>query len=84
LPQLTEDTRRDLVKVLNNRAEDARIAVRNIREEIWKEITNLEKNGDISEDDKFAGKDMLQKEIDDLNAQIEDMRKKKEGDIMTV
>jgi ribosome recycling factor len=84
LPQLTEDTRRDLVKVLNNRAEDARIAIRNIREEIWKEITNLEKNGDISEDDKFAGKDMLQKEIDDLNAQIEDMRKKKEGDIMTV
>ena len=84
LPQLTEETRRDLVKVLNNRAEEARIAVRNIREEIWKEIVDLEKSGSISEDDKFTGKDTLQKKIDEYNQKIEDIRKKKEADILTV
>lgn len=84
LPQLTEETRRDLVKVLNNRAEEARIAVRNIREEIWKEIVDLEKSGAISEDDKFVGKDTLQKKIDEYNQKIEDIRKKKETDILTV
>lgn len=84
LPQLTEDTRRDLVKVLNMRAEEARIAIRNVREELWKEIQDLEKSGDISEDDKFTGKDNLQKVVDEYNQRIEDIRKKKEGEIMTV
>lgn len=84
LPQLTEDTRKDLVKVLNTRAEEARITVRNTREELWKEIVELEKAGSISEDDKFAGKDALQKVVDDYNQEIEDMRKKKEGEILTV
>ncbi len=84
LPQLNEETRKDLVKVLNNRAEEARISIRNIREEIWKEISSLEKDGTISEDDKFVGKDLLQKKVDEYNAKIEDIRKKKEGDILTV
>lgn len=84
LPQLTEETRKDLVKVLNNRAEEARITIRNTREELWKEIVDLEKAGSISEDDKFLGKDALQKVVDEYNQQIEDIRKKKEGEIMTV
>lgn len=84
LPQLNEETRKDLVKVLNNRAEEARITVRNVREDIWKEIVDLEKAGTISEDDKFAGKDTLQKTVDDYNQAIEDIRRKKETDILTV
>lgn len=84
LPQLTEDTRKDLVKVLNARAEEARISVRNVREELWKEIVDLEKAGEISEDDKFNGKDVLQKTVDEYNQEIEDIRKKKEGEILTV
>lgn len=84
LPQLNEDTRKDLVKVLNNRAEESRISIRNVREEIWKEIVDLEKAGEISEDDKFAGKETLQKVVDDYNKTIEDIRKKKEGEILTV
>jgi ribosome recycling factor len=84
LPQLTEETRKDLVKVLNNRAEEARITVRNVREDLWKEIQDLEKSGSISEDDKFTGKDTLQKTVDEYNQQIEDIRKKKETDILTV
>lgn len=84
LPQLNEETRKDLVKVLNIRAEEARIGIRNIREDLWKEIVDLEKEGTISEDDKFNGKDLLQKTVDEYNKQIEDMRKKKEGEILTV
>lgn len=84
LPALTEETRKNLVKSLNQRAEEARIAVRNVREEIWKDIQDLEKSGDISEDDKFSGKDELQKVVDDYNQKLEALRKKKEEEILTV
>lgn len=84
LPSLTEETRKDFVKALNQRAEEARIAVRNIREEIWKDIQDLEKSGDISEDDKFFGKEELQKVVDERNQSLEGVRKKKEEEIMTV
>lgn len=84
LPALTEETRRNLVKSLNQRAEEARIAVRNVREEIWKDIQDFEKAGDISEDDKFSGKEDLQKVVDEYNQKLETIRKKKEEEIMTV
>lgn len=84
LPALTEETRKNLVKSLNQKAEEARIAVRNVREEIWKDIQDFEKSGDISEDDKFAGKEELQKVVDDYNQKLETLRKKKEEEIMTV
>lgn len=84
LPSLTEETRKDFVKALNQRAEEARIAVRTVREEVWKDMQDLEKSGDISEDDKFSGKDELQKVVDEHNQRIETMRKKKEEEILTV
>lgn len=83
-PPMTEENRRDLVKVLSQKAEEARVGVRNVREDIWKEILKLEKSGDITEDEKFAGKDELQEVIDAYNKKIEDLRKKKEQEIMTV
>lgn len=84
LPALTEDRRHDLVKALNARAEESRVAVRTVREEIWKEIQDLERTGDISEDDKFYGKDELQKIVDGYNQKLEEVRKKKEEEILTV
>lgn len=84
LPTLTEETRKDFVKALNQRAEEARIVVRNVREDIWKDIQDLEKSGDISEDDKFSGKDELQKVVDEYNQKLETLRKKKEEEILTV
>jgi len=84
LPALTEETRKNLVKSLNSRAEEARIAVRNIREELWKDIQDREKAGDISEDDKFIGKEELQKVVDEYNQKLETLRKKKEEEILTV
>jgi ribosome recycling factor len=84
LPPLTEERRKDLVKALNQKAEEARIAVRNIREDAWKEIQNLEKEGVIAEDDKFRAKEELQIVVEVNNKKIEEMRKKKETDMMTV
>jgi len=84
LPSLTEETRKNLVKSLNSRAEEARIVVRTVREEIWKDIQELEKAGEISEDEKFAGKEELQKIVDEYNQKLEAMRKKKEEEVLTV
>lgn len=84
IPALTEERRKDLVKLLNQKAEESRVAVRKSREEIWEEIQNLEKSGKIGEDDKFAGKEKLQKVVDEYNDKIEELRKKKEEEIMTV
>ena len=84
LPALTEDRRRDLVKALNQRAEDARISVRNTREDIWRQIQEWEKEGAIGEDDKFRGKEDLQKVVDEYNARLESLREKKEKEILTV
>ena len=84
IPMLTEDRRKDMVKVLNQKTEDGRIVVRSIREEIWKEIQDSQRDGKISEDDKFKGKDKLQEIVDEYNKKIEDIRTKKEAEIMTV
>ena len=84
LPALTEDRRKELVKLLNQRLEDSRIVIRTLREEIWKEIQELERSGAIAEDDKFQGKDELQKVVDAYNQQLETIRKKKEEEILTV
>ena len=84
VPALTEERRRDLVKSLNRLAEEARIAIRTIREDAWKDIQDLEKSGGMGEDDKFHGKDALQNIVEMYNVRIEELRKKKEGDIMTV
>jgi ribosome recycling factor len=84
IPPLTEERRRDFVKTLNQKTEDARISVRGVREEIWQEIQEVEKNGKISEDDKFRGKERLQEIVDEYNKKLEELREKKEKEIMTV
>jgi ribosome recycling factor len=84
IPALNEERRKDLVKVLNQKAEDARISIRNHREDVWDEIQEAEKAGLMGEDDKFAGKDDLQKVVDEYNKKIEEIRAKKEIEIMQV
>ena len=84
IPALSEEQRKEYVKIINDKTEEARISVRLHREKAWKEIQELERKGEIPEDDKFKAKDELQKIIDDYNKQIEDLRKSKESDIMTV
>jgi len=84
IPPLTEERRKELVKVLNQKTEEARVAIRKNREAVWDEIQELEKEGAIGEDDKFSGKEKLQKMIDEYNDKIEEIREKKEQEIMTI
>lgn len=84
LPQMTEENRKNLVKILKEKMEEARISVRRWRESAWEEIQEGFKKGEIREDDKFRGKDDLQKVIDEYNEKIEATGNKKEEEIMTV
>ena len=84
IPPLSEDQRKEYVKIINDKTEEARISIRLHREKVWKEIQEMERKGELPEDDKFKAKDDLQKLVDDYNKQIEDLRKNKESDIMTV
>lgn len=84
LPSLTEESRRELVKRVNGKAEEARIRVRNVREETLKSYEKQENSGEISEDEKFQKKEMLQKSVDVYNEKIELLRKEKEQEVMTV
>lgn len=84
IPMLTEERRKEMVKMLNQKGEEARIAVRSIREEVLKEIKDAQKEGAMSEDDEFAGKDKMQAIVEQYNKKIEEIRAKKEVEIMTV
>ena len=84
IPALNEERRVELVRTLGKYAEDAKVAVRQAREETWDEIQELVKNGKMAEDDKFRGKDLLQKSVDEYNGKIEDIREKKEKEVMDI
>jgi len=84
IPPLTEERRKELVKILNQKSEEAKISVRKHREDVWEEIQEMEKTGKIGEDDKFHGKDKLQEVIDGYNKKIEEIRSNKEQEILTV
>lgn len=84
IPSMTEERRKELVKIVSQTTERARVAVRNIREEVWKEIQRQEKEGEISEDDKISGKEQLQKQVDKYNEEIKKIAEAKEKEVMTI
>lgn len=84
VPSLNEERRKELMRDLAQTLEEARKTVRSLREQAWREIQDGEKAGLIREDDKFRGKDELQKLIDDYNKKIDELGKIKEKEIMTV
>ncbi|MFH1460814.1 MAG: ribosome recycling factor [Patescibacteria group bacterium] len=84
IPPLSEERRKELVKIVQEKVEECRISVRRQREEVWRQIQDMEQAGDLREDDKFRAKDELQKVIDEYNEKIEGIKKKKEAEIMTV
>jgi len=84
IPSLTEERRKELVKILNQKSEEAKISIRKHRENAWEEIQELAKSGKIGEDGKFTGKNKLQEVVDSYNKKIEEIRDKKEQEIMTV
>jgi ribosome recycling factor len=84
LPPLTEERRRDLVKLVHNRLEEARISIRNVRRDMIKDLREFEKEKLISEDDLKRSEDELQKVTDRFIQQIEGIGINKEKEIMEV
>lgn len=84
LPALTEERRRDLVKHVHHRLEDARVALRNIRRDSMKDIKDFENEKLISEDERKRGEEELQKIIDRLMGEIDRIGQHKEKEIMEV
>lgn len=82
IPPLTEERRKELVKVINKMSEDHKIAVRNIRRDSNELLKGLKKDGDISEDDAFKAQDQVQKITDENIKLIDDVNKDKEKEIL--
>ncbi|OGI58087.1 hypothetical protein A3C60_00285 [Candidatus Nomurabacteria bacterium RIFCSPHIGHO2_02_FULL_37_45] len=81
-PQLTTESRETLVKVLKEKLEESRITVRREREHIWKDVEMREKEGKLTEDEKFRAKEELQKIIDESNRNLEASFEKKQKEVM--
>jgi len=84
LPPLTEQRRRELVKFVNNRIEDGRVAIRNIRRDCIMDLLDFQHEKLISEDDQKVGEEDLQKMTDRFIQQIDEIGKRKEKEIMEV
>lgn len=84
IPQLTEERRKELVKTLNKRAEEAKVSVRNIRRDANEAIKKLEKAKSITEDDSKKAQENIQKIVDKYIKQIDAARAEKEKEIMEV
>jgi len=81
-PPLSEEYRKDMLRLLSQKKEDARQTIRHWRQEAWDEIQDKFQEGEISEDDRYRGKDKLQELIDEYNKKIEELVEKKKKEIM--
>ena len=81
LPLLTEEYRHNLVKVLNEKSEEARRTIRHWREDAWNKIQSAYKEKKLSEDDKFRGKDALQRLVDEYSDKIKSLIENKKKEI---
>lgn len=84
IPPLTEERRKELLKILGRHLEDTRIQVRREREEVLREVDRQEKAKEISENEKFRQKNEMQKIADEVNKKIEEIGSAKEKEITTV
>lgn len=84
IPPMTEERRKKLVKIIHEETENARISVRNARQEAMKFVKMQKDEGDISEDEQKKFEKQIQEKVDDKNKEIDELSKKKESDILTV
>lgn len=84
LPPLTEERRNELIRNISKKGEEGRIALRNVRGEAWDQIKRMEKNAEITEDDRYRGEEELNKIIDEYNKKIESLIEEKEKELRTI
>ena len=83
-PPLTEERRKELVKDIAKRAEEAKVAIRNVRRDAMDDLKKLKKNNEITEDDQKTGEKKLQDITDSYVKEAEEMEKKKEQEILSI
>lgn len=84
LPPLTQERREEFATLIIKLSEEAKVAIRNLREEVWKEVKKMEKSSELTEDDRYRAEDELNNIIKKYNDQIEEMSDKKKKDLKTV
>src|ERR687888_1240618 len=84
IPQLTEERRKELVKVVRHMAEEGRVAVRNVRRDVMRHLEDLVRNGEVGDDEERRAEDRVQKLTDEHVHKIDDLLKRKEAEIMEV
>jgi ribosome recycling factor len=84
IPQLTEERRKEYVKLARNMAEEGRVAVRNVRRDVMRHLEELVRNGEVGDDEERAAESRVQKLTDDHVHQIDELLKRKEAEIMEV
>jgi ribosome recycling factor len=84
IPELTEERRKELVKVVHQVAEDGRIAVRNVRRDVMQDLRELKKEGEAGSDEEHHGETELQKATDAAIGEIDSLLKGKEEEILEV
>jgi ribosome recycling factor len=84
IPQLTEERRKELVKVVRHLAEDGRVAVRNVRRDVMHQLKELVDNGDVGADEEHRAEERVQKLTDEHVHKIDELLKRKEAEIMEV
>ena len=84
IPQLTEERRRDLAKVVRKKVEEGRVEVRNIRRDRHDELRRLQREKLIAEDDQYRGQERLQKLTDEFVQQIDRLGEEKEAELLAV
>jgi ribosome recycling factor len=84
IPQLNEERRKELVKVVRGIAEEGRIAIRNVRRDIMSDLKELKNDGDVGADDEKRGEEALQKLTDAQVAELDGLLKGKEAEILEV
>jgi ribosome recycling factor len=84
MPALTEERRKDLVKVVRGEAEGSRVAIRNVRRDANTSLKTLQKDKDISEDDERRGQDQVQKITDQYIKSVDEVLAAKEKDLMAI
>lgn len=84
MPTLTEERRKQLAKTIGKYAEDARVAIRNVRREANDKLKAMAKDKKVSQDDERRGHDAIQKATDKFIAKVEELAKKKEQEILAI
>jgi len=84
IPQLTEERRKELVKVVRHLAEEGRVAIRNVRRDVMHDLKELAREGEVGDDEERRAEERLQKLTDEHVHRVDDLLKKKEEEILEV